>query len=223
MHPFLASRSTLCAALAAAAMLCACSPGGRNDAHAPAAAASAVLDEQLARDLERIERAGRAQPAQFELELRARGHALPAGSEALLNVLALRGWLAAMARDRALSEQITQQLRDWPAGDLRAAALLAAASAGAEYQRAQGDLREARKQLLAVDAATLNAAGPVFRWRYNFELVSISGDAGELDAALTYGHAAQRLAEEIGQPWRVALTLVNLAYTSAPACSLPRP
>lgn len=195
-------------------MLCACSPGGSHGDGAAAPAASAVLDKRLARDLERIERAARAKPAQLELELRAIGQGLPADSAVGLDVLALRGWLAAMARDRALSEQIAQQLRAWPAGGLRASAWVAAASVFAEYQRAQGDLREARKHLLAVDAATLNAAGPLYRWRYNYELISISGDSGELDAALNYAHAALRLAEQLGQPWRVALTLVDLAYTS---------
>ncbi len=214
MHPFLAPRSTLCAALAAAALLCACSPGDGGGADAPAAAASAVLDERLAHDLEHIERAGRARPAQFELELRARGRGQTPGSTAALDVLALRGWLAAMARDRTLSEQIAQQLGDWPSGSLRAAALVAAAHVAAEYQRAQGDLREARKLLLAVDAATLEAAGPLYRWRYNQALMSICGNSGELDAALNYGHAAQRLAEQLGHPWRLALTLLELAYTS---------
>jgi hypothetical protein len=155
MHSSLVSRSTLCALLA---LLCACSPGGGSDA--PPAVAAAARDQGLARDLERIERAARARPAQLELELRARAQGLAPGSAAALDVLALRGWLAALARDRALSEQIRQQLRDWPAGALRPAAGVAAASVGAEYLRAHGDLREARKLLLAVDAQQLNAASP---------------------------------------------------------------
>ncbi|HEY1129355.1 MAG TPA: GGDEF domain-containing protein [Roseateles sp.] len=210
MHPSLVSRSTLCAVLA---LLCACSPGG-GGIDPPPTVASAARDESLARDLERIERAARAKPAQLELELRARAPGLAAGSAAQLDVLALRGWLAAMARDRALSEQIGQQLRDWPAGQLRPTAVVAAASVSAEYLRAHGDLREARKQLLAVDGAQLNAAGPVFRWRYYDQLAAISGDSGELDGSLNYGHSALRLAEQTGQPWRVALTLVSLAFTS---------
>ncbi len=214
MHPSLASRSTLCAVLAALALLCACTPGGSGGADAPGAAASAALDASLARDLERIERAARAKPTQLELELRARGQGLAPGSVAQLDVLALRGWLAALARDRALSDQLAQQLRDWPAGELRPAAVVAAAVVSAEYLRAHGDLREARKQLLAVDEALLKAAGPVFRWRYYDQLASISGDSGELDASLNYSHMAQRLAEQTGQPWRVALTLVDLAFTS---------
>jgi diguanylate cyclase (GGDEF)-like protein len=213
MHPPLASRSTLCAALAALALLCACSPGGGGPG-APSAAASAALDEGLARDLERIERAARAKPAALELELRARGQGLAPGSAAQLDVLALRGLLASLARDRALADQIAQQLRDWPTEELRPAAAVAAACVSAEYLRSHGDLREARKLLLAVDAQQLNAAGLVFRWRYYDQLAAISSDTGELDASLNYGHAAQRLAEQSGQPWRVALTLVDLAFTS---------
>ena len=211
MHPSLVSRSTLCAVLA---LLCACSPGPGDDASAPAAVASASRDASLARDLERTERAARARPAQLELTLRARATGLAAGSPAQLEVLALRGWLAALARDRPLSEQITQQLRDWPAGELRPAAAVAAASVGAEYLRAHGDLREARQLLQAVEAAQLSAAPPVLRWRYYDQLAGICGDSGELDAALNQGHAALRLAEQIGHPWRVALTLTDLAFTS---------
>ncbi|MFT7775871.1 diguanylate cyclase domain-containing protein [Roseateles sp.] len=205
----MASRSTLCAVLA---LLCACSPGGSVDT--PPAVVSAAPDDSLARDLERIERAARAKPAQLELELRIRTQGLTAWSSAHLEVLALRGWLVAMARDRAQSEQIGQQLREWPAGELRPTAIVAAASVGAEYLRAHGDLREARKLLLTVDAAQLNAAAPIFRWRYYDQLAAISGDSGELDGSLNYGHSALRLAEQIGQPWRVALTLVDLAFTS---------
>jgi len=202
-------RPVLCAALAL--LLCACSPGGGVDAPA---AASAAQDDTLAHDLERIERAARARPAQFELELRARAQGLTPGSAAALDVLALRGWLAAMARDRTLSEQLGQQLRDWPAGALNASAAVAAATVSAEYLRAHGDQREARRLLLAVDANQLNAAGLVFRWRYYDQLAIISGDSGELDAALNYGHAALRLAEQMGRAWRIALALGDLAFTS---------
>jgi diguanylate cyclase (GGDEF)-like protein len=220
MHPPLAPRSTLCAALAALALLCACSPGGGSGGDATgrprpsAAAASAPLDAELARDLDRIERAARAKPAQYEQELRARGEALSPDSPGRLDVIALRGLLAALARDRALCDKLVQQLRDWPAGARRADALVAAADIGAEFLRAHGDLREARKLLTAVDTAQLNAASPVYRWRHFRQLAAISSDAGELDAALNDGHAAQRLAEQIGQPWRVALTLVDLAFTT---------
>jgi len=215
MHPSLASRITLCLALSALTLLAACSRTSEGDAPAgPASAASAVVDQTLAKDLERIERAARARPAKLELELRTRGEGLAAGSADRLDVLALRALLAAIARDRALYESLAQQLRDWPAGELRATAVVAAASATAEYVRQQGDLREARKVLVAVDAAQLNAAGPVYRWRYYRQLAGISGDSGELDAALTQGHAALRLAEQLGQPWRQALSLVELAFTT---------
>lgn len=161
MHRPLARLSTLGAALTAAVMLCACSPG--DGPGAPPPAAPAVRDESLARDLERIERAARARPAVLEQELRARGDKLPPGSAAELEVLALRGLLAAYARDRALADQMAQRLREWPAGELHAAAAVAAASISAEYLRSHGDLREARKLLLDVDSAQLNAAAPVIR------------------------------------------------------------
>ena len=216
MLPPLASRSTLCAALAALALLCACSPGG-DAPGGPAAAASAAADGKLARDLERIERAARAKPAALEQELRTLGAGVAPGSAAQLDVLALRAWLAALARDRGLTETISQQLREWPAGALRPSAVVAGATAAAEYLRVQGDLREARKTLLAVDAAQVSAASAVIRWRYYDQLAGLSSDSGELDASLNQGHAALRLAEQMGQPWRMALALVELAYTSSRA------
>ena len=215
MHRIQACSPTLTAALVviSALLLPACSRGG--DAPAPpTAAASAAIDASLASDLERIERAARAKPAVYEQELRRLGEALPAGSPSRLDVVALRGLLAALARDRVLSEQLIQQLRDWPAGERRADARVAAASVGAEYLRSQGDLREARKLLTAVDGAQLGAASAVYRWRYHRQFAAISGDAGELDAALTEGHKALRLAQQTGESWRIALSLSDLAFTT---------
>jgi len=210
----LASRSTLCFALAALVLLAACSPRGETGASGPPAAASAPGDASLARDLERIERAARAKPALYEQELRVRSARLPAGSAVQLDVLALRGLLAADAGDRALCDQIVDSLRRWPAGDLRASALVAAANVDAEYFVTQGDLGEARRRLNAVERAQLGAAGPAFRWRHHYQLAAITSDIGDLDAALAESHRALRLAEQMGRPWRVAVTLSDLAFTT---------
>ncbi|MFG6431728.1 sensor domain-containing diguanylate cyclase [Roseateles sp. LYH14W] len=210
MHPLPALRSMLCSALAVL-WLAACSPGGDGG---PAAPAGATADDGLTLELDRVERAARAKPAELEQALRARGDALPPGSAARLDVVALRGILAALSRDRALGDQLAQQLRDWPAPALRANAAVAAATVSAEYLRSHGDLREARKLLTGVDTALLNTAGPVHRWRHHLLLAAVHSDAGELDASLTEGHLALRLAQQTGQPWRIALTLVDLAFTT---------
>ncbi len=193
-------------------LMAACSP--RGGAEAPSPAASAAVDETLLRDLARIERAAKARPAEDERALRARTASLPPGSPLEVDVLALRGLLAALARDQALSDQLRQQLRAWPAGVRRADAHLAAASIGAAYQRAHGELREARRLLAGVDAAELAAAGLAYQWRYHQLRAAVSGDVGELDAALAEGHQALRLAQQTRQPWRAALSLVELAYTT---------
>ncbi|HEY0956644.1 MAG TPA: GGDEF domain-containing protein, partial [Roseateles sp.] len=147
--------------------------------------------------------------------LRSRVAGLPPGSAALLDVVALRGQLAALARKRELCDQLAAELRNWPGSpELRANAAVAAASASAEYLRAHGDLREARRLMTGVDGVQLSMADPVYRWRHYRLLATISSDVGELDAALTEGHTALRLAEEIGQPWRMALTLADLAFTT---------
>ena len=201
----------------------ACSPqgGGGSEAVAPAASsasaasgAAGLVDPALLRELDRIERAAKARPADDERELRHRAASLPPGSPSQLDVLALRGLLAAQARDQPLSEQLMQQLRSWPAGVRRADARVMAASIGAEYQRSHGELREARRLLAGVDPADLAAARLAYRWRYHLQCAVISGDVGELDVALAEGHKALRLAQQTGQPWRVALSLAELAYTT---------
>lgn len=211
-RPFL--RSSCGAALAAVLMLAACSGGGEGGAPAPGAAASAAVDAAFAADLERLERGGRAHPARDELELRRRQTGLTGGSAALLDVVALRGLFAAYARDRSLTEAIAQQLREWPVAAQRMAAQVAAVSVDAEYLRQQGDLREARKELLAVSEAQLNAAPLTMRWRYHHQLAAISSDAGELDASLTQGHAELRVGEQLRSSWRIAQALTNLAFTA---------
>ncbi|MCE4553727.1 GGDEF domain-containing protein [Pelomonas sp. P8] len=202
-----------CAGLAGL-LLAACAPAGDDPAAARAPAAATQADPGLATELDRIERAARAKPAEYELTLRRRAEALPRDSADRLDVLALRGLLAAQAGDRPLSEELARQLRNWPAGAQRAEAAVAAAYVTGEYQRGRGNLREARKHLAAVDAEQLAAAGRIHRWRYHLLLATTSGDAGELDAALTEGHNALRLAQQIGQPWRVALSYSGLAFTT---------
>ncbi len=206
-------RSAACWALllALGAALTACSRGD-DAAVAPGSAASAAQDLALAPELERAERLARARPGPLEQELRA--HQTSARNADQLATLALRAMLAALVRDRALSEELIQRLRDWPAGELRASAQLAALSAGAEYLRQHGDLREARRLLMTAEPVVLAAAGPLYRWRYYRQLGGISGDSGELNASLAHAHTALRLAEQIGAPWRIALSLVDLAHTS---------
>ncbi|RZJ13292.1 MAG: GGDEF domain-containing protein [Rubrivivax sp.] len=210
MHRSQALRTTLCA-FALALLMCACTPAGEGAAPPAASVPAEVL---LPMGLERVERASRARPAEAEKELRARTEALPVDSPARLDATALRGLLAALARDRPLSDKLAQQLRDWPMGQRRADAVVAAASIGAEYLRAHGDLREARRLLTGVDAAQLQAAGLIYRWRYHRQFAAIASDTGELDAALNEAHASLRLAQQTGQPWRVALSLADLAFTT---------
>lgn len=202
-----------CSALALCLALAACSRGGEAPS-SPDAAASAVLakDATLAAELDHAERFSRAKPAQLQEQLHARQTGARNADQ--LSILALRALLAALARDRAVSEDLTQQLRDWPAGELRASAQLAALSASAEYLRQHGDLREARKQLVGAEPVVLAAAGPLYRWRYYRQLAGISGDSGELNASLANAHTALRLAEQLEQSWRIALSLVDLAHIS---------
>lgn len=215
MQPPLAFRSTLGAALTALALLAACSPGGdAGVAASRAPAASAPGDATAASELERLERLLHARPEAYERELQTRGAGLPAGSAVLLDVLVLRGQLAAIMRDRQLSDQIAARLQDWPAGERHADAAVAAAVVRAAYLRSHGDLREGRRLLLGVDGVQLGAAGLLYRWRYYRLLSSIRGDMGELDGSLTDAHQALRLAEASGQRWRVAMTLADLAHIS---------
>lgn len=197
--------------------LSACSGGDDK-----AAASASHVEASLAAELVRVERAARGHPAALELRLRETSARLPAQSVDLLQTLALRGQLAAMARDRALSSEIAAQLRDWPKGDLRDAAQVAATLVDGLYLVQRGDMREANKLFVAVPPAQLEKALPVFRWRFLVEAARTAGNAGTLDVALAQGLAALRLAESLGQHWRVSMSLLELAQISQRADTLAR-
>jgi diguanylate cyclase (GGDEF)-like protein len=177
----------------------------------PVAGAPAPRDAALLQQLEQIERIGRARPASHELQLRELQQRSAPNSIERVEVLGLRGLLAAYAQDRALVDQISQQLGDWPDAVTRLHARLAQAHLLGQYYRARGDIREARKALAVVNDADFEGAPALERLRCHVILAQVLADSGEMDAGIAHALQALRLADGIGQSWRRAQVLNDLA------------
>ncbi|MDN3918989.1 GGDEF domain-containing protein [Roseateles violae] len=204
-----ALRCGLLALLPSLALLSACDPGSSTDK--PAAQAAAPRDAALWQQLEQIERKGRARPASHDPVLHALQERTAPGSLERIEVLGLRGLLAAYAQDRTLVEQISQQLADWPVAATKLDARLAQAHVLGQYYKARGDFREARKSLALVGEKDFEQGSALARQRCLLVMASVLADVGEMDAAIAHALQALRLADGIGQPWRRALALSELA------------
>src|SRR6478735_1871248 len=105
----LVRRCVLAALLPLLGLLSACP--GESERSATGAAAH---DTALLQELEHLERTGRARPASHEPALRALQERTAPASLDRIEVLGLRGLMAAFALDRTVVEQVSQQLGDWP-------------------------------------------------------------------------------------------------------------
>jgi len=184
-------------------LLSACSDAGDRGA-GTSQSAKAPRDEALWRELEKLERDGRASPPDFGQRLLALQPRTAPGSAERIEVLSLRGWLAALDRQRSLVEQVSQELGAWNYPATRAGAQLALAHVQGQYYRARGDNREAKAALAAIDPASLRDAPTLDLLRYRSTLSQVQADAGQVDLALGNSHLALRLAESLGQRWRIA-------------------
>ncbi|MDY0743531.1 GGDEF domain-containing protein [Paucibacter sp. R3-3] len=197
------------AALAAAvgsAMLIGSRPASSAGSEARSVAA------QIAHQLDGLERTGAAQPATHDAELQELITRTAPGSGERAEVLAQAGALAALAQDRLRVDAFAQQLRAWPNPATHAQATLALAYVeGQFFYKGQQDVREARKVLAGIDAEPLRKAPAADLIRVHNLRALVRMDAGELDDAIADGHHALRLAQGLGQSWRVAQTLTQLA------------
>lgn len=183
---------------------------GQSSAPVPLAAAQAG---SLWQDFERIERASRARPAEQALALQQlQGRTTP-GSAERLEALSLRGTMAARLRDRAMLDPILAELRNWPVAAGQPAAEVVAGLVLARYQQDQGQLREAKKTLQALDGGAVERLSERLRFRVEAVRSAILADGGEFDAALLAGQESLRLAERLGPTWRQALALTDMAWT----------
>lgn len=171
----------------------------------------AASDAALMRELERLERIGRARPRDYGQSLVALQARTKPASVERAELLSLRGWLAALERERSLVEQVTQELAAWPPGPTAPAARLALAHVQGQFHRAQGDVREAKKALAVIDEETMRKAPVREMLRCRTILSMVQLDAGEFDASIANGLLALRLAEQLGQGWRRAHALNDLS------------
>lgn len=194
--------------LAAGLLLAGCRPA---EAPVAAAPAQAQHDGAMWQELERIERSGRARPREQEPVLQPLFARSAPGSAERLEILALRGIMAAYNRDRALIEELQTQLRHWPVEAGRPSAELAAATMQALYHQARGDLREALKALAPLRDNAAAQRSPQILLRARSVMAGIQSDKGLLEEALASALEAVRQAEALGGHWRRALALNELA------------
>ncbi|MFO1225719.1 diguanylate cyclase [Roseateles sp.] len=177
----------------------------------PLAPASAEPPSKAWQQLEAVERRQRADPAPLAEQLRALEPRLAVDSAERLEAQTLLGLLAAQDGDLAQVTTIVKWLQDWPLDELQPSAQVAAACVWAEYQRRRGDLREARKALAKVSVVQREGALPLQRWRYHRQASYTALDAGALELAQSEAQLALKLAEQLAHPWRVALSLADMA------------
>jgi len=184
--------------------------GSRPASSAASEARSVAV--QIAHQLDGLERTGSAQPAAHDAELQDLITRTAPGSAERAEVLGQAGALAALAQDRLRVDAFTQQLRAWPNPATHAQATLALAYVeGQFFYKGQQDVREARKVLAGIDAEPLRKAPPADLIRVHNLRAMVRMDAGEMDEAIADGHHALRLAQDLGQRWRVTQTLIQLA------------
>ncbi|MET0518253.1 MAG: GGDEF domain-containing protein [Burkholderiaceae bacterium] len=171
----------------------------------------AAPDAAWFRELEQIERLGRARPTSHEQSLRAlQARTAPLSAERV-EVLTVRGLVAAYARERNLVDPISQQLEEWPDKSSRAAALLGQAYIQGQFYRAQNDVRQAVKALTPCTDERFKDAPALPMLRCRDLLGLMLADSGQMDAAIANSLQALRLADQLGQSWRRALVLSDLA------------
>jgi diguanylate cyclase (GGDEF)-like protein len=171
----------------------------------------ASRDTALWRQLTQIERLARIKPAQHEQTLTRLLDQTAPGSYERLQVLWMRGYLAAQRRDRDVVAEQVQQLDDWPNPSHRAAAKLAQASMLGLLHRSQGEFRAARDVLRLLDDPSLRDAPPLDMFRARDVRALVLADSGEMEAAIDNALKALSLADGLGESWRRATILNDLA------------
>ncbi|WP_197046964.1 diguanylate cyclase [Paucibacter sp. KBW04] len=176
--------------------------------------------QSFARELEAIERGGLLSNDENERKLRELQLRTAPSSLERLQVLALRGAAAARSHDESLAQQMLVELQAWPEGPWSSLAQLAADVVRGEILVLKGQRREALKTLQALPAFSgSNAPKDLLIRCYQFQM-HMRGDAGDFDGAVEAGHEALKLADQMGQSWRRALTLSMLSYAYAQAQQL---
>jgi len=225
LHPF--GRALL--TLGLLGLLSACQPEpsaavSAQDGHPPSAPQGLRLSgeeaQNFARELEAVERSVSLRNDENEPKLRELQLKTAPGSLERLQVLAVRGAAAARSQDEGLANQILLELQAWPEGAWSSLAQLAAGLVKGEILVAKGQRREALTTLPTLPAFSDSHAPKDLLIRCYQFLLHLRGEAGDFDGAVEAGHEALKLADQLGQTWRRALTLGMLSYAYAQAQQL---
>jgi len=169
-------------------------------------------DAALWQEMEQIERMGLARPTSHEPALKALEARVAPNSLERIELLGLRGLLAAYSHDRTVVDQVSQTLSDWPIAATRLDARLTEAYVQGQYYRNRGDIREARKVLAPVfEEPDFERAPALERLRCHTLMAYVLATVGEVDAAIVHALNALRLADESSRSWRRAMALNDLA------------
>jgi len=210
-------------------LLSACQPEpsaavSAQDGHPPSAPQGLRLSgeeaQNFARELEAVERSVSLRNDENEPKLRELQLKTAPGSLERLQVLAVRGAAAARSQDEGLANQILLELQAWPEGAWSSLAQLAAGLVKGEILVSKGQRREALTTLPTLPAFSDSHAPKDLLIRCYQFLLHLRGEAGDFDGAVEAGHEALKLADQLGQTWRRALTLGMLSYAYAQAQQL---
>lgn len=186
-------------------------PATVSAAAAHLAASAKPAADAIAEQIAGLENAGRAQPAAAAQALGALLRLLPAGTQAQVQALAVRGMLQAARHDADAVKTTLDALDDLaPRAPL---AVSAAALVRAAQAQDVGPLRNADRLAAEAQAVMPAHAPPALRWQLLKLHARIKQDRAEFDGALRLQHQALALADRIGTAWRRSETRSSLAYT----------
>jgi len=177
-----------------------------------AAAPQESRDEAVWARMQAIERSGWANWAQNDAALRAIGEQAGHDSQERLEVIQLRLGIAAQRRDATLVEALAGELAQWPPGPRRKAAELAIAYGRSRLAREQGDLRAARRALQELKVPGDPALPANLLIRAYLAKGFAEAETTAVDRAIACGAEALRLAEQSGDPWRLAQTKNEVSW-----------
>jgi diguanylate cyclase (GGDEF)-like protein len=179
--------------------------------------AGATEDTSVYARIARFEHQGMARPAEAAAALGALAKQLPAADPALVEALAVQGWLLASANDAAAAEQVAAQI-DHLGASRPAQGPAAAVAAGLVRARVQmlgGSLGRADRLLGDALQRLPKAGDDLMRLRLAAALARVKEDAGHAEEGVRHYLRAVELADQLGHPWRRADMRRQLAWITA--------
>jgi diguanylate cyclase (GGDEF)-like protein len=183
---------------------------------------AAAPDEDVARRVLALERAGRAQPRESAAELAKLLAPARLDAAAHLDALMLQGWLLASVPDEAGAEAVARQLDETGRMESAPSANAAALLVRARLAEQTGNMRKAG-QLIDEALARLPAqATPLMRLRFVSAQAHIRQGASKLEDAIRLYHESLSMADVLAEPWRQAEERNGLAYSYYQAKQIER-